>query len=669
MGWNGLERNKLDFILTDLLPVEISELFSFCELYSFLLKKENQKIISHIVSKLKNAKIEHPILDSSWSAHPLKYSIMKGNSSTREMSLIHPLSALNVLFFIEIYQKEILHFFETHHVFSIRYHIKDTNLFYKEKSKKTIQYFHNQISRVGKKAIQQTGRYFKIIQFESINSFTDSENWRMSNFRYKYYAKIDYKSCFDSIYTHAFKWIIERNTIDSKSAYNSHLMLAIDRILQNINGQSSNGILVGPEFSRMIAEILLQHIDVQVYQTLERAKIIHESDYVVFRYVDDIYVFGNQPDIIDKILLEYKSIGEKYLLRLNELKESKGQSPFLPKEWLEQTRRISDAIGSLFLHRKKSVYDALPETDRYLTNTEFINIDRIKDEISVLVKKYSTDRRSITSFLLSTLLNNIKKKKNGYTLFNPSNGKKPFLLIDLALYIYAYHPSFDQTRKIISVISYINSEINLKDNVEKRAKLKKLIRQYSFIFHTRNIFDLCDWFPFLYEYKLALDVSSENYLLTTATELNDPIILANILLYSRYNKIFFQSTLHLVESTIQSKIDHIYTKDAMMQVEFWFVFVFYNCPYISDEIKQNIHNLISSINQSIAQAKENTKSCSNKAKLLLCSFLDSYFLNDNKEPTGFFNWYGTKNFSEQLTYRTYQRTIFRKFKKKHYFEY
>lgn len=29
MGWNGLERNNLDYILTDLLPVEVSELFRF----------------------------------------------------------------------------------------------------------------------------------------------------------------------------------------------------------------------------------------------------------------------------------------------------------------------------------------------------------------------------------------------------------------------------------------------------------------------------------------------------------------------------------------------------------------------------------------------------------------------------------------------------------------
>ena len=53
MSWSGLERNKLDLILTDLLPFELSELFSFKEFYDFLNQKENQKIISKIVEETK----------------------------------------------------------------------------------------------------------------------------------------------------------------------------------------------------------------------------------------------------------------------------------------------------------------------------------------------------------------------------------------------------------------------------------------------------------------------------------------------------------------------------------------------------------------------------------------------------------------------------------------
>ena len=36
----NIERNKLDYILTDIMPVEVSELFSYGKFYEFLLNHE-----------------------------------------------------------------------------------------------------------------------------------------------------------------------------------------------------------------------------------------------------------------------------------------------------------------------------------------------------------------------------------------------------------------------------------------------------------------------------------------------------------------------------------------------------------------------------------------------------------------------------------------------------
>ena len=78
--------------------------------------------------------------------------------------------------------------------------------------------------------------------------------------------------------------------------------MAIDRILQNINGKSSNGVVVGPEFSRMIAEILLQHIDKEVLQNLQAKGLLMSKDFRIFRYVDDIYIFANTSIVIDEVV-------------------------------------------------------------------------------------------------------------------------------------------------------------------------------------------------------------------------------------------------------------------------------------------------------------------------------------------------------------------------------
>lgn len=667
MGWSGLERNKLDYILTDLLPVEISELFSFSQLYAFLLAKDRQKTLETLIHEIQQVKAKSCSLmfKEGWSTKPLKYRILKGNDTMREMSVIQPFSALNLYIFIECYQKEILSYFEKHHEFSIRYHKKNTDLYYKSKSGKVTQYFQDQSSRVGRGVIQQAANYFRIVPFESINSFADSRIWRMCNFKYKYYAKLDYKACFDSIYTHAFTWIIERNVVDAKAASNSHLFVTIDRILQNINGRSSNGIVVGPEFSRMMAEILLQHIDSEMCLSLGKDGICYNVDYVAFRYVDDIFLFANQSQILDQILAKYKTIAERYLLRLNELKLVKGTTPCLPKEWLGKTRQLSDIIGNFFFQGKKVDYEKLPEEERFLVKTDYISVDRIKDEIAVLVKQHSDDARTIVSFLLSTLLNNISKKKNGYSLFGKQQLGKALLLLDMALYIYAFYPSFDQTRKIISIIAYMNSEVDFKTDEKAHEKMGRVINRYAFVFQSGNIFDLCDWFPFFHEYNIVLDAKTERALIHTAEECNDPIIWANLLLYSQYYPPFFDELQRKVETVVKKQICKISDKEPMMQVEFWYVLIFHNCPYISLTLRQKMSNLIQEIKKS-ATSKSSSPFPSAIVTQLICEFLEQRSPSGNKPEESLFNWKGIKNFSDQITYRTYQRTVFKRYRKNTY---
>ena len=665
MGWSGLERNKLDYILTDLLPVEISELFSFSQLYAFLLEKDSQKILDNLICEIKQnkAKGNLSIFKKGWSTKPLKYKILKGDGTMREMSVIQPCSALNLFLFIECYQKEILNYFEKHHRFSIRYYKKSTDLFYKSKSGKVTQYFQDQAFRIGRGVIQQATNYFKIVPFESINSFADSRVWRMCNFKYKYYAKLDYKSCFDSIYTHAFTWMIERNVVDAKCADNSHLFITIDRILQNINGRSSNGIVVGPEFSRMMAEILLQHIDSEILLSLEKDSIFFNTDYVAFRYVDDIFLFANQPQVIEQILLKYRTIGENYLLRINELKLAKGTTPCLPKEWLEKARQLSDMLGAFFYQGKKVDYNNLPEEERFLVKTDFISVDRIKDEIAVLVKQHTDDRRTIVSFLLSTLLNNISKKKNGYILFGRQQLGKALLLLDMALYIFAFYPSFDQTRKVISIISYMNSEIDFKFNEKAKEKLSRTINRYAFIFQSGNIFDLCDWFPFFYEYGIELDTKTESVLIQAAEKSNDPIIWANLLLYSQYYEPFLKELQEKIEAVIEKQISKISYKQPMMQEEFWYILIFHNCPHISAALRKTMSDSIGEIK---SMSSSSTIEPSKIVTQLICDFLERSSPNGKKPEESLFNWKGIKNFSDRITYRTYQRTIFKRYRKNTY---
>lgn len=311
----NVERNKMDYILTDIMPVEVSELFSFGKFYEYLFTKQDEieKII-HEMKMKKAANRETPFKKNSWgdwAAMPLKFNILKGTNSTRELNLLQPISALNIYVFIECYQKELLDYLEENACFSLRYHRKNYDLYYKKKIKKVTNYFEKTSRKIERLVLQQTGAYFKIHKYNSVSSFTNSRLWQKCNFKYRNFAKVDYKSCFDSIYTHTYKWLIEKNTVDSKAVNNTNLLIVIDRVLQNINGKASNGLVVGPEFSRMIAEILLQHIDIEVKQQLAIQGLHLGQDYRIFRYVDDIYIC--------KYSKQYRTNHKKYRADIEEI--------------------------------------------------------------------------------------------------------------------------------------------------------------------------------------------------------------------------------------------------------------------------------------------------------------------------------------------------------------
>lgn len=93
----NIERNKIDYFLTDIMPVEVSELFSYGKFYEYLL--EHQKEINEIIHELMKEKTsgnQYLFNGGNWASAPLKYNILKGVNQQREINLVQPISALNM---------------------------------------------------------------------------------------------------------------------------------------------------------------------------------------------------------------------------------------------------------------------------------------------------------------------------------------------------------------------------------------------------------------------------------------------------------------------------------------------------------------------------------------------------------------------------------------------
>lgn len=654
---NNIERNKLDYLLTDTMPVEVSELFSFGAFYDYLFsrRKELDRLI-HDMKKKKAKSNQIPFSGSwgRWVSTPLKYRIMKGTDSIRELSLVQPLAALNMFFFVECYQKEILDRIRENSCFSVRYHRKNRELYYRRQKGRGAGYFLKEAGDVDKAVLQQTGAYFSIHRFDSLTNFTNSRVWRSSNFRCRSYAKVDYKSCFNSIYSHAYKWCITKDTVDSKAAQNSNLHIVIDRVLQNINGHSSNGLVIGPEFSRMMAEILLGQIDMEVRQELAEKGLHQWKDYRVFRYVDDIFIFSGSREDTDRIIATIENVARRYMLRLNDLKYVKSDTPVVPSAWIGRTRELTDRIAALFHTTNEA-----RENKKPLLKNEKINRERMKEDFLCLIHDYPGDQRHIVSYMLSTLMNKVSQKKDlgggeaALTLFDPKKTEKAFVLLDLAFYYYSFCPCFDHGQKIMSMIVYMDDELHFRTDEQNFRKLQNLIRRYAFIFEKGNLNDLCNWFLFFREFGIILKSGTEESIEARMEEEDNPLLWANYLIYSRYDTCYNDAVKDRLDRLLADRMIQLGNDDIMLKREFWYILVFINCPDVTAQRKEEMRQKLRSLK------KANPSSYSEK----MIAWIVDFLLED--EPNRFFCWAdGGFSVSRQLTFRTYQRTLFKQYKKR-----
>lgn len=669
MDLNNIKRNQLDYILTDILPTELSELFTFKYFYDFLLKKENkvkvQQMIKYVLAAKNNSSSNQVMFlgSTSWASMPLKYTIMKGLHNEREISLLQPLAALEIFLFIVAYQKELLITLEKNSVFSLRYHQRNNDLYYKNKNKSIIKYFAKENKTIGKDIIQQTGMYFNIKPYKSIASFTSSEEWFVLNSKYKYFIRTDYKACFDSIYTHTYTWLIGKDVNDTKEFKNVNMYAAIDRVMQNINARTSNGIVVGPEFSRMIAEILLQRIDMSVYNILLNQGIASGTHYNVYRYVDDLFIFANDEDLANKIVDIYAQAARKYLLYLNDNKLSKNKVPFVLEQWLNDTNIFTNRVSSiLFTTRKeqKEICEKLKENvemDKkevkgYLFKEDIFYLTKksLMNQFNELICKNNEKMKTIVSYFMGMLMKKVSRNKEKVTIFKKDISVfNVFNFIDFLFYIYSFYPDYNNTQRFLGILSYVKDETKI---IEENEKLQLLVNKYAFIFDKANLSDIVNLMLFYRQANLEIPYEQECMIVKRLNEKQDPILWATYLVYSQYNKAYCEEIRNSIEKKIEDSIESIRSEKSIYTYrEFWWIIVFNKSPYISRKIQLMIDTIIDNVSY-----KNDPKNAGD-----ICGNLFIDFLKKNDKQ--FFEWnIREKDFLRNMAFKTYERSLFKNYK-------
>lgn len=174
----------------------------------------------------------------------------------------------------------------------------------------------------------------------------------------------DIRAFFHSIYTHAIPWAIHGKAFAKLNRGAEHFGNLIDLLCRNAQDGQTIGLPVGPDCSRLIAEVVASAIDVAL-----RAKVgIGPRD--ASRYIDDYTISSGADHSGKNLIAALRQAAAQYELELNNEK-----SAILPTSirhdngWKQEVRSYvprgpsSDAEFQHFFYRVGRICDAHPDTN------------------------------------------------------------------------------------------------------------------------------------------------------------------------------------------------------------------------------------------------------------------------------------------------------------------
>lgn len=283
---------------------------------------------------------------------PFNYKISKDENSLRRLSLPHPRSQLEIVSFYERYHPLIPHYCNRGN-FSIRRPHQIASHYYVEGPNEDAFAYRSQTIEIADrdKFTKHPVSVFSYRSFRRLHEFFDSSKFSNLEVKYSKMASIDVSKCFDSIYTHSIAWAT-KSKAEAKSDTNAETFGgAFDRLMQLMNYNETNGIVIGPEVSRIFAEIILDKIDVDVETAVSRTpekssvgSYLRGKDYDVFRYVDNIYIFYNNDRVRRDIIEAIEHSLDEYKMSLNKSKYEVSNRPFFTKKSMaiSEAKQIRD---------------------------------------------------------------------------------------------------------------------------------------------------------------------------------------------------------------------------------------------------------------------------------------------------------------------------------------
>ncbi|MCK7273314.1 hypothetical protein L8O26_17185 [Enterobacter kobei] len=303
--------------------------------------------------------------------------------------------------------------------------------------------------------------------------------------------KLDISKCFDSITTSMLMTSLRSEDIAKEAMKHNNFENAFSSALEQANYGRTHGIVIGPEFSRIFAEIILQSIDIQIKKSLSIDKLHEGNDYVIKRYVDDYFLFFNKENIRDNVLQVIKKELEKYKLYCNESKYLEYKTPIITsvtsakikiQERLETLFDVLESETTVNINDEESTPHHNISIIKNLNRYDLLANRTIRD-IKCLIKDSNVDFNSITGYLFTLI--KIKVSALDRDLKNIENETQEerlcrfiLILLELTFFIYSMDLRVRSTYLVSQIIIILK---RLSDNIreEKKERILKKISDES----------------------------------------------------------------------------------------------------------------------------------------------------------------------------------------------
>lgn len=433
--------NKYRVLLTEVLPYELPLVLNNEAFYENM---QDEKLRSLFLSVF-NGRVKN----GDWTI-PFDYNIRRmGGERSRKLSLMHPMTQLDCVEHYAKYDDYMINLC-SRSPYSIRYIDKKAKCVFppvETTDDETPDDVMERPIEVEDEVIETRYRsYFKYEKYDLVYKYFESgDNLRLEQ-KYPHMMVLDITGCFYHIYTHSIAWAVKGKAIAKGSTNKDTFENDFDHLMQHTNYNETNGIIVGPEISRIFAEIILQAVDLAIMRQLkEQHNYSLGRDYEIRRYVDDSYVYATSKKILEDVSAAYQEQLAFYKMDINKSKLEFHERPF--------TTGVSDAKRQVnrMVAEFKEKYLKINDEGQYSKgiNKDMSVFTSFAKQFRSITHQFQLNYGALNKYTLTLLLRQIRNELKAGRI--PSQGLLT-AYAEIAFYIFSLDMHTTASYRLCSIL-------------------------------------------------------------------------------------------------------------------------------------------------------------------------------------------------------------------------